>query len=240
MIVWVDNIPSFSSSDARNDQIKADLKSKFEVNTIGHPSMILGIKLNQKENQISLSQTHYIDSLLNKFGLENANPVTTPLDPNVNLDDNETEENSNIQDNQASHPYATLIGSLMYLALGTWPDIAYAINRLAQFTQEPKPKHWTVIKQIFRYLKRTQNNTLTYGGANELLNENLNIFCNADWAGGSDRKSTSGYVITIAGGAVAWSSKKQASVALSTAEAEYISATHAKSYGTVHYFGNSK
>jgi hypothetical protein len=61
--------------------------------------MILGIKFIQKENQISLSQTHFVDSLLNKFGLENVNPVTTPLDPNVNLDDNETEENSNTQDN---------------------------------------------------------------------------------------------------------------------------------------------
>ena len=96
MIIWVDNILLFSSSDARNNQIKADLKSKFEVNTIRNPSMILGIKLNQKENQILLLQTHYINSLLNKFGLENANPVTTPLDPNVNLDDNETEEDSNI------------------------------------------------------------------------------------------------------------------------------------------------
>jgi hypothetical protein len=130
--------------------------------------MILGIKLIQKENQISLSQTHFVDSLLNKFGLENANPVTTPLDPNVNLDDNETEENSNTQDNQASHFYATLIGSLMYLALGTRPDIAYAINRLAQFTQELKPKHWTTIKRVFRYLKGTQKYILTYGGAEDV------------------------------------------------------------------------
>ena len=65
IIIWVDDILSFSSSDAGNNWIEADLKSKFEVNTIGNPSMILGIKLNQKENQISLSQTHYIDSLLN-------------------------------------------------------------------------------------------------------------------------------------------------------------------------------
>jgi hypothetical protein len=189
--------------------------------------MILGIKLIQKENQISLSQTHFVDSLLNKFGLENANPVTTPLDPNVNLDDNETEENSNTQDNQVSHSYATSIGSLMYLALGTQLDIAYAINRLAQFTQELKPKHWTVIKRVFHYLKETQKYILTYGGAEEFLNEDLNIFCDANWAEGSDRKFTSGYIITIAGGAVAWSLKKQASVALSTAEAEYIAATHA-------------
>ena len=117
IIVWVDDILSFSNSDAGNDQIETDLKSKFEVNTIGNPSVILGIKLLQKDNQISLSQTHFIDSLLNKFGLDKVNPVTTPLDPNINLDDDE--EYSNSQDRKISQSYATLIGSLMYLALGT-------------------------------------------------------------------------------------------------------------------------
>ena len=76
-------------------------------------------------------------------------------------------------------------------------------------------------------MKGTQDYKLTYGGQENLLNEDINIYCDADWAGESDRKSISGYVITLAGGAVAWSSKKQSSVALSTAEAEYISATHA-------------
>jgi Reverse transcriptase (RNA-dependent DNA polymerase) len=79
MIVWVDDILSFSNLNARNDQIKADLKSKFEVNIIRNPSMILGIKLIQKENQILLSQTHFINSLLNKFRLENMSPITTHL-----------------------------------------------------------------------------------------------------------------------------------------------------------------
>src|ERR1700678_3446126 len=76
-------------------------------------------------------------------------------------------------------------------------------------------------------LKGTKNYSLTYGGSGEILNQDLNIFCVADWAADANRKSVSGYVITLAGGAVAWSSKKQATVALSTAEAEYISATHA-------------
>ena len=119
MIIWVDNILSFSNLDARNDWIKADLKSKFEVNTIGNPSMILGIKLIQKLNQITLSQTHFIDSLLKKFRLEEANPVTTPLDPNVNLDNDKMEDESNNQSEEVSHGYATLIRSLMYLALET-------------------------------------------------------------------------------------------------------------------------
>ena len=69
--------------------------------------------------------------------------------------------------------------------------------------------------------------SLTYGRYNKLLDKNLNIFCDANWASEANRKSVSGYIITIAGGAIAWSSKKQLSIALLTAEAEYVSATHA-------------
>jgi hypothetical protein len=128
---------------------------------------------------------------------------------------------------RTSASYATLIGSLMYLAIRTRRDIAYSVQRLAQFTQNPKPIHWTAVKHIFRYLKGTRTLELTYGGSDEELNnEELNIYCDADWASDVDRKSISSYVITLAGGAVAWSSKKQSTVALSTAEAEYIAATH--------------
>jgi hypothetical protein len=115
----------------------------------------------------------------------------------------------------------------MYIALGTRPDIAYAVNRLAQFTSDPKSKHWTAVKRVFRYLKGTRNYKLTYGGNSDVLNVDLNFYCDADWAASSNRKSISGYVVIMAGGAIAWSSKKQTSVALSTAEAEYVAATHA-------------
>ena len=114
----------------------------------------------------------------------------------------------------------------MYLAIGMRPDIAYSVQRLAQFTQNPKPAHWTAVKRIFRYLKGTRTLGITYGGSNELNNHELNIYCDADWASDADRKSISGYVLTLAGGAVAWSSKKQSTIALSTAEAEYVAATH--------------
>jgi hypothetical protein len=97
VIVWVDDILSFSISDAENNCIELELKSKFEVNSIGRPSMILGIKLAQNNHLISLSQSHFVESLLNKFGLENANPVSTPLNPNVNLDDDDPIESSKEQ-----------------------------------------------------------------------------------------------------------------------------------------------
>ena len=108
----------------------------------------------------------------------------------------------------------------MYLAIATRPDIAYAVNRLAKFTQDPQPKHWAAVKRLFRYLKGTRTSALTFGGDSNILSHDLNIFCDADWASDSDRKSISGYVITIVRGAGAWRSKKQAAIALSTAEAE--------------------
>ena len=148
------------------------------------------------------------------------------MDPNIKLDNLEgiSEEQGGAE--MVTHSYANLIGSLTYLAIATCPDIAYAINKLAQFTSAPKTKHWTAVRRIFRYLKGTKNYKLTYGGSDELLNEELNIYCDADWASDLDRKSISGNVITIAGRAVAWSSKKQTTVAPSTPEAEYIAATH--------------
>ena len=96
------------------------------------------------------------------------------------------------------------------------------VNKLVQYTLAPSTKHWTAIKRVFRYLKGTRQHKLTYGGSPELLHDDINIYCDADWASDSDWKSISGYVITIAGGAIAWSSKKQNTVAPSTPEAEYI------------------
>jgi len=205
---------------------------KFEINIIREPSILLGMKIDRDEEKktISLSQTHYIDSLLKRFGLTNANMVSTPMDLNVNLDEEEDEgkgeKEGKDMDERGPETYVTTIGSLMYAALATCLDITYAVQRLAQFTKNPRPKHWTAVKQIFRYLKGTRTHTLTYGGSDQTWMTKLTIFCDADWASNADRKSTSSYVMLFAGGAVAWSAKKQSTIALSTAKAEYIAATH--------------
>ena len=225
LMIWVDDILSMANNRLGNDRVETDLGGKFEINSLGRPSKLLGMQINidPSNHSISISQTSYIDMLLKKFGLDQANPVTTPLDPNVKFD---SFTKSDVIDKKSITGYAQLIGSLMYLAIGTRPDIAFAVNKLAQFSSDPTTEHWTAVKRIFRYLKGTRSHALTYGGRNTDLSEDLNIFCDADWGSSHDRKSTSGYVLTIAGGAVAWSSKKQATVALSTPEAEYIAVTH--------------
>ena len=149
LLVWVDDFLSISTRDSLNDQIETELQKHFQVKSLGKPSIIIGVKIHQGNNLVEISQTHYIETLLKKYGLQDANPVSTPMDPNIKLDDPEgiSEEQGGVE--MATHGYANLIGSLMYLAIATRPDIAYTINKLAQFTSAPKPKHWTAVKRIF-------------------------------------------------------------------------------------------
>ena len=119
LLVWVDDILSTANSQARNDLIEKQIATKFKIKSLGKPTLLLGMHIihNPSQHLIKLSQTAYIDALLKKFGMEQANPVSTPLDPNVNLD-NFTDEGG-VADEQVTASYATLIGSLMYLAIGT-------------------------------------------------------------------------------------------------------------------------
>ena len=229
LLVWVDDLINFSND---TDCVKWELKTKFEINVIGEPSILLGMKIDHdnKKKTITLSQTHYIDSLLKCFGLTNANTILTPMDLNVNLDEEEDEgkgekEGKDI-DERGPKTYATAIESLMYAALATRPDIAYPVQQLAQFTKNPWPKNWTAVKQVFQYLKGTRTHALMFRGSDHSWVTKLTFFCNADWASNTDWKSTSSYIILFAGGAIAWSMKKQSTIALSTAKAEYIVATH--------------
>ena len=113
----------------------------------------------------------------------------------------------------------------MYLSVSTRPDITYAVGNLARYTSKPTKAHWTALNRVLRYLKGTTHYGILYS-------RNESIICvgysDSDWAGDvNDRKSTSGYLFQVSGGAVTWKSKKQSCVALSTAEAEYVALSSA-------------
>ena len=145
VLVWVDDLVSFTNSPAKSDRVEKELKSKFKIKTLGEPSLLLGMKIsrNKELKIIALSQTHYINKILERVRLEDANSVTTPIDPGINLEFDEEEHD------RASGTYAKVIGSLMYAAIGTRPNIAYAVHTLAKFTRSPQPQHWTAIKCVF-------------------------------------------------------------------------------------------
>jgi hypothetical protein len=126
-------------------------------------------------------------------------------------------------------PYINVVGSLMYLATMTRPDIAYATGVLARFNSNPGKAHWNAVKHVFRYLKGTMKLRLEYGcQALGTGGERFVTYCDSDHGGDKDRgKSTGGYMVKVGSGAVAWSSKLQQIVTLSTTEAEYVAAVAA-------------
>ena len=121
-------------------------------------------------------------------------------------------------------PYASAVGSLMYVMLCTRPDICYAVGIVSRYQSNPGRKHWEAVKHILKYLRRTRNYMLVYSG------KDLNPigYTDSDFQKDQDdRKSTSGSVFTLGGGAIVWRSVKQSSTADSTMEAEYIAACEA-------------
>jgi hypothetical protein len=120
--------------------------------------------------------------------------------------------------------YQSIVGSLMYGMLATRPDLAQCIQQVSQFSQKPTRTHEKAAKHALRYLNGTLNEGITYNGN---LGMRLNFWSDANWGGEEGRESVSGFVATMAGGAVTYSSKKQGSVALSTTESEYMALLHA-------------
>lgn len=119
--------------------------------------------------------------------------------------------------------YRKATGSLLHIANNTRPDIAYSVGHLCKKTQAPTNRDWNDVKHLWRYLKKTKNVKMIYSKDREDIPQGTTIYVDSDWAGDKDdRKSTTGYVILLAGAPISWKSKKQRSVTLSTVEAEYM------------------
>ena len=142
---------------------------------------------NQNTGEVWIGLTAYAESVLMKFGMENAKPVSTPTQSGMKLT-KATKDDDRV-DQQL---YQSAVGSLLYLSIGTRPDITYAVNNVAKFCAQPTKQHWIAVKRIMRYLKGTVNLGLLFNkdGSKQCVG-----YSDADWAGDiDDRKSTSGYV----------------------------------------------
>jgi hypothetical protein len=156
--------------------------------------------------------------------MNKAKPVGSPLAGHFKLSSKQCPSSKTEREEMKKVPYASAVGSLMYAMVCTRPDIAHAIGVVSRFLSNPGKEHWRAVKWILRYLRGTSNLCLCFGDGKPVLDG----YTDADMAGDIDsRKSTSGYLITFAGGAVSWQSKLQKCIALSTTEAEYIAITEA-------------
>ena len=152
--------------------------------------------------------------MLDKFKFLESNPVSTPIATGTVLCKS---NDNNVMENLKK--YQSLVRSEMYAMLCTRPDLTYAISQISQFNNSPNQTHYSIAKRGLRYLNGSMDMGITFSGR---LGLKLEMYCDADWGNGEDRKSTGAYIGMLAGGAITWKAKKQSTVAASSTEAEYM------------------
>ncbi len=219
--VWVDNLLLFTTIDELIECIKANLKAKWKLTDLGEPVKIVRIKITLGDHSITISQCQYLEYILQKKGMDHANPVGMPLDLEVKLEPNPDGNTSNY-----SNSYVELIGELQFIANIMRPDIAYMISRLSSYTGNLTMQHVSALKHVLRYLSGTKSYSITYGDVLGHPNY-FHGYVDASFGNANGCKLTTGYVFKMAGGAITWYSKKQSVTALSSTEAEYIALSEA-------------
>lgn len=212
MIVYVDDILIAHNCEIRANEIKMKLSSEFEIKDLGFAKNCIGVEIERLNDQIKILQKKHIRKVVEKFKMIDANMIDTPADPNVLYELKKSNE-------KVVLPFRELIGNLTYIAVCTRPDIMHTITFLSQFNSCYSTEHWNAAKRVIRYLMKT----IDYGLVYYKCDFTLNGYVDADWASNKiDRKSFTGYLFKFAGSAISWKSQKQKTVALSSAEAEYM------------------
>ncbi|XP_073051721.1 secreted RxLR effector protein 161-like [Primulina eburnea] len=160
---------------------------------LGLADVILGIKIHRTSEGIVLSQSNYVDKILEKFNNDDSALARTPIDTSQHLSKNRGESMSQLE-------YSRVIGSLMYLMSCTRPDIAYAVSKLSRFTSNLGVEHWKAIIRLLRYLRYTRDHGLHYTRYPAVIEG----YSDANWISDmKDSKSTSGFVFILGGAAIA-------------------------------------
>ena len=231
VLLYVDDILIIDtqSNSIQGNIIKDLLCAKYKMSNLGIARRSLRIEIESSANGISLCQTGYINTTLKRFGLEAAHDAKSPMDPNVRLD------NTSCEDKQVDkNLYLSIVGSLMYAALATRPDISFCVTTLSRYNSTRLQMHLTAAKRVLRYLKHTKHHRSHY-----LRTQTgpLTGFTDSDWAGRTaTRKSVGGCIffgseftscMPMRSGPIHWQVQTQSVVALSTLEAEYIACSDA-------------
>ncbi|KAK1683281.1 hypothetical protein QYE76_044129 [Lolium multiflorum] len=228
LILYVDDILLIGNDIELLSSVKGYLNNSFSMKDLGEASYILGIKIYRDRSRrlIGLSQSTYLDKILKKFRMDESKKGFLPMLLGKVLSKTQgpaTEE----RERMSQIPYASAVGSIMYAMLCTRPDIAHVVSLTSRYQSDPGMEHWTAVKNILKYLKRTKDMFLCYGGDQELV---VTSYTDASWnTDPDDSKSQSGYVFILNGAAVSWASSKQCTVAKSSTESEYIAASEASS-----------
>lgn len=218
--VWVDDLLILCPNAADIDRFKQDIAGTFKMKDLGAVHFCLGMRIAVNAGCIMVDQERYIEGVLKRFGMDASRPVSTPFPPGTEL---VAAADGDFLDVDAAHLYREITGSLMYLVACTRPDLAVAVNQLARHMSKPGKAHMGAAKHCLRHLRGTAQLGLTFRKNSTSPNQLIG-YADATWGSipGSSR-SVSGYAFLLNGAAVAWKCKVQKCVALSTAEAEFLS-----------------
>ncbi|KAK4695272.1 putative transposase, partial [Phenoliferia sp. Uapishka_3] len=222
LAIHVDDGLVASSSDALSKALEVFLQSKFDVDCFGAASIFLGLRITQdlSAGVVTVDQRGVTAGYVAEFLGLTVSPVSTPCDPKLHLVAATPAEAAALD---PTTPYRAAIGALLWLSLSTRPDIAFAVSVVGRHSASPGVAHWTAVKRIFRYLAGTPHYGLVYRKMDGELVGVFDAFSDADHAGDHDsRKSTSGFVVRLAGAAISWLARLQKSVSILTTEAEYM------------------
>ncbi|KAE9311163.1 hypothetical protein PF008_g20274 [Phytophthora fragariae] len=203
-------------------EVKNALKNAFKMKDLGAATFILGMEIDHDTDAGTLmtKQTRYIDDVVERFGQQSAKPVDNPCASGMKL--SKTQSPGTVEDRaeMQSRPYRSLIGCLLYITTCTRPDIAYLVTQLSRCLENPGLQHWRAAILVLRYPKTTREHGIVYQGCDDVTVE---AFTDADWGSNiDDRRSVSGVMVMMGNAPVVFKSKFQRTVALSSAEAEYM------------------
>ena len=221
VIVHVDDFLIVSKSMEKINETADSLKKEFHLVDLGILQRYIGIEVRRNEEGFyCIKQSQYIETILHRFGLEDA------TSSNVLLDTGYFKNRKNQRPMEHSEKYQKLIGALLYLAVNTRPDITASFAILSQHNKQLTSADWTETKRVGRCLKGTKDYELILG--QQKKEEELIGYADADWAENrEDRRSNSGYVFRYLNATISWGCRKQTCVALSSTEAEYVALAEA-------------
>jgi histone deacetylase 1/2 len=203
LLVYVDDIiVASSSARATEALLNKDLQDDFALKDLGVLHYFWGIEVKKAHDGILLTQQKYTSDLLQRVGMKNCKPMNTPMSSTDKL---------SIHDGDPLGPkdtieYRSIVGALQYLTL-TRPDISFAVNKVYQLLHKPTTVHWSAVKRILRYLQFTVDMGLRIHKSPSTL---VSDFSDADWAGCSDdRRSTGGFAVFLGSNLISWSARKQ-------------------------------
>ena len=215
VVLYVDDLVIATANNETMKSFKNYLMNKFCMVDLKDIKLFVGIKIERSDNEITLDQSAYIKTILNKFNMYDCKAVSTPLE-------NKLDYVALNSDEKYDAPCRNLIGCLMYVMVCTRPDLSTAVNIMSRYQNKNNKEVWKSLKRILRYLKGSIDIKLSYirGDYNEIISG----YVDSDWGSNEiDRKSTTGYLFKLFERCtICWNTKRQLSVAASSTEAEYM------------------